>query len=278
MSTDKPTKKTRSTKTKADLEAKIAELESKLNALAAQAKPAETKPTPPPAPKPQVQQKPAPSPKPEIQQKPTLPKPEGQQPSKAEITQTSSTQAEVASAYANTSSSGYTGNRYYATRQRLAYHPPDKQFTGQVTVQVSRPAPPPAPEPEPVMVEPEPQKQKEEPRRIEPPTPTVKYTGENYYRTRQRLAYHPPDKQFIGTVAVKFDESPTVSQVESTSSQSNSSQSTSSSQKKSRNEELEEYEKEYLERLKQQRVEAETPQPESSEPSPHGTMPAGWKP
>ncbi|MGQ0794571.1 MAG: hypothetical protein ACT4N5_00080, partial [Nitrosopumilaceae archaeon] len=268
MSTDKPTKKTRSTKTKADLEAKIAELEAKLNSLAAQAKPAETKPTPPPAPKPQVQQKP--EPKPEIQQKSTVPKPEGQKP-KAEVAQSSSSSTqEVASAYANTSSSGYTGNRYYATRQRLAYHPPDKQFTGQVTVQVSRPAPP-APEPEPVIVEPEPQKQKEEPRRIEPPTPIVKYTGENYYRTRQRLAYHPPDKQFIETVAVKFEEPPKVSQVESTTSQS-----TSSSQKKSRNEELEEYERDYLERLKQQRVEVEEPEPVVSEKSPHGTMPAGW--
>lgn len=26
------------------------------------------------------------------------------------------------------SSKIYTGNKYYATRQRLAYHPPDKQF------------------------------------------------------------------------------------------------------------------------------------------------------
>jgi len=186
MSTDKPAKKTRSTKTKADLEAKIAELEAKLNALAAQAsKPAETRPTPPPpAPKPQVQQRPPPP--------PPSPKPES--------TQTSSSTKEVAPAYSTTSSSGYTGNRYYATRQRLAYHPPNKQFTGQVTVQVSRTEPAPAPEPEPARAEPESQKQKEEPRRIEPPAPTVKYTGENYYRTRQRLAYHPPDKQFIQTV------------------------------------------------------------------------------
>ena len=237
MSTDKPAKKTRSTKTKADLEAKISELEAKLNALAAQAsKPAETKPTPPPpAPKPQVQERP-PQPKPEVQQ-PTLPKPE--------TTQTvSSPQAEISPAYATTSSSGYTGNRYYATRQRLAYHPPDKQFSGQVTVQVSRPAPPP-PEPEPERIEPEQQKQKEEPRRIEPPVPNVKYTGENYYRTRRRMAYHPPDKQFIQTVAIKFEETPTISQVESTRSQSTSS----SSQKKSRAEELATYEKEYLKRV-----------------------------
>lgn len=256
MSTDKPAKKTRSTK--ADLEAKIAELEAKLNALAAQAsKPAETRPTqPPPSPKPQVQERPQPPPAP-----------------KPEITQTP--QTEVAPAYSSTSSTGYTGNRYYATRQRLAYHPPDKQFTGQVAVQVSLPSPPPAPEPEPERAEPEPQKQKEEPRRIEPPTPTVKYKGENYYRTRQRLAYHPPDKQFIQTVSIKFDETPTVSQVES-SSQSTSSTS-SISQKKSRAEELAEYEKNYLERMQQQRAEAEKPQPEPAT-KPRGTMPAGWKP
>ena len=102
----------------------------------------------------------------------------------------------------------------------------------------------------------------------------MKYTGENYYRTRQRLAYHPPDKQFIQTVAIKFEESPTVSQVESTSSQSTSS----SSQKRSRTEELAEYEKDYLDRVQQQRVEAEKPQPATSATKPHGTMPAGWKP
>jgi hypothetical protein len=261
MSTDKPAKKARSTKTKADLEAKIAELESKLNALAAQAsKPAETRPTsPPPAPKPQVQQRPPPP--------PPAPKPE--------ITHTSSSKKEeVAPAYSATSSSGYTGNRYYATRQRLAYHPPDKQFTGQVTVQVSRPEPAPAPEPEPAQAESEPQKQKEKPRRIEPPAPTVRYTGENYYRTRQRLAYHPPDKQFIQTVAVKFEDAPTAAQVESTASSQSSS---SSEQKRSRDAELAAYEKEYLERVQQRKAEAKTA-PAPSKAKPHGTMPAGWKP
>ena len=264
MSTAKPAKKPRSTKNKADLEAKISELEAKLNALASQSsKPTETKPTPPPAP--QVQQKPTPPPQPQVQQRPP--------PAKTESTQTSSsTKQEVAPAYAATSSTGYTGNRYYATRQRLAYHPADKQFTGQVTVQVSRPAPSPAPEPEPQRAEPEPQKQKEEPRRMEPPAPTVKYTGENYYKTRQRLAYHPPDKQFIETVAIKFEDAPTAAKIESTSSQS------SSSQKRSRAEELVEYEKEYLERVQQQKVEAEKPVPAPSKTKPHGTMPAGWKP
>lgn len=255
MSTDKPAKKPRSTKTKADLEAKIAELEAKLNTLAAQAsKPAETKPAP------QVQQRPPPPPS---AAKPTVPKPE--------VAQTSTQEAEVAPAY-TTSSSSYTGNRYFATRKRMAYHPPDKQFTGQVTVQVSRPEPEPVPEPEPERAEPEPQKQKEEPRRIEPPALTVKYTGVNYYKTRRRLAYHPPDKQFIETVAVKFEEAPTAAQVEYTTS----SQSTSSSQKRSRDEQLAEYEREYLERVQQRKAEAEKPAPAPTKP--RGTMPAGWKP
>src|SRR5574338_1394222 len=270
MSTAKPTKKPRATKSKADLEAKIAELEAKLNALATQStKPAETKPTPPPAPK-QVEQRPPPppAPKPQVEQRPPPPPPQGKPtlPAPTESAQTSKPTQEVAPAYSTLSSTGYTGNRYYATRQRLAYHPADKQFTGQVTVQVSRPAPSPAPEPEPRRAEPEPQKRKEEPRRIEPPTPTVKYTGANYYKTRQRLAYHPPDKQFIETVAIKFEDAPTAAKVEAASSQS------SSTQKRSRAEELAAYEKAYLERVQQQRAEAEKPAPAPAKTKPHGTM------
>jgi len=37
---------------------------------------------------------------------------------------------EVAPAYAKISSTGYTGNKYFATRKRLSYHPANKQFTG----------------------------------------------------------------------------------------------------------------------------------------------------
>jgi ABC-type oligopeptide transport system substrate-binding subunit len=141
-----------------------------------------------------------------------------------------------------------------------------------MTVQVAPPAP--APEPQ-QMAEPEPTPQ-EEPRRIEPPAPRVKYTGDNYYRTRQRLAYHPADKQFREAVAVKFDESPTVEQVETTtSSYQEQPKATRSSDRKSRAEQLAEYEKEYLERLSRQ----PEPEPERAEaPRPRGTMPAGWKP
>jgi hypothetical protein len=50
---------------------------------------------------------------------------------------------EVAPAYATISSTTYTGNRYYATRKRLSYHPQDKQFTGSKTSTTT--APPPEP-------------------------------------------------------------------------------------------------------------------------------------
>lgn len=182
--------------TKADLEAKIAELEAKLSTLSAQ-----VKPTPPPP------------------QKASPPPPEPE--------------AEVAPSY-STSSTKYIGNKYYATRQRLAYHPPDKQFTGGQVAQTVQVSPPPKPAPEPA---PEPQQEpkKEKPKRIEVPAPKVNYyTGDNYYRTRQRLAYHPADKQFIELKAVKFDEAPTIAQVEeATSSQMESPKSSSGSKSKS---------------------------------------------
>ncbi len=119
MSEETKPKKPRS-KSKSELEAKIAELEAKLNQLSSQVQPAEVRTTPPKpkeAPKPKGASKPAPSP------------------------------GEVAPAYATISSSGYTGNRYYATRARLAYHPPDKQFKGesQATVQVAPEPPKPKP-------------------------------------------------------------------------------------------------------------------------------------
>jgi hypothetical protein len=50
---------------------------------------------------------------------------------------------EVAPAYAQISSTGYTGNKYFATRPRLSYHPANKQFTGSGSKTI---AAPPAPE------------------------------------------------------------------------------------------------------------------------------------
>lgn len=239
MSTKKP--RSSSKATKADLEAKIAELEAKLNSVSSQLSE--------PAPQPKHEAKAAPKP----------------------------ARSEEAAPEYSTSSSVYTGNKYYATRQRLAYHPPDKQFRGKVaaTVQVSRPAPAPEPEPERA---PEPQPESKKSRRIEPPAPRIKYTGGNYYKTRQRLAYHPADKQFKEATAIEFDEPPTVAQVESSTSSESQSQSQSSSDKKSKAEQLAQYEKEYLERVQQQKSEAAKPAEKKSTPSPHGTMPSGWKP
>ena len=154
MSKEVKPKKPRSTKKgsedTAQLEAKIAELEAKLANLSSQVtsetKPAprtETRPAPAPAPKPTPRpaasgpthgtlpagMKPAPKPQPEPQQ----------------TYQSESEFAEVAPAYSKISSSGYSGNRYYATRARLAYHPPNKQYTGHAETGTA--AAPPAPEP-----------------------------------------------------------------------------------------------------------------------------------
>jgi hypothetical protein len=73
------------------------------------------------------------------------PKPEP----KPEPTSTASTPSagEVAPAYAKISSTGYTGNKYFATRKRLSYHPADKQFTGSSTTTTT--APPAAEPPKP---------------------------------------------------------------------------------------------------------------------------------
>jgi hypothetical protein len=56
---------------------------------------------------------------------------------------------EVAPAYAKISSTGYTGNKYFATRKRLSYHPADKQFTGTTASTTTTTAPPPPHETEP---------------------------------------------------------------------------------------------------------------------------------
>src|SRR5574338_1182621 len=146
MSKETKPKRTRSTKKvteeghTAELEAKIAELEAKLANLSTQVapetRPAQTSSPPPkPAPKPeQAKPRPAasgpthgtlpagmkPAPKPEPTPEPSY-------------TYSEPTPGEVAPAYAQISSSGYTGNRYYATRKRMSYHPADKQFTGSST-------------------------------------------------------------------------------------------------------------------------------------------------
>ena len=143
MSKEVQPKKTRSTKkvtegsNTAELEAKIAELEAKLANLSSQVKPAEQKPaqtSPPPKPAPSgpthgtlpAGMKPAP--KPEAAPEPTT---SAHEPSAGE----------VAPAYSKISSTGYTGNKYFATRKRLSYHPADKQFTGSSTTTTTAPQP-----------------------------------------------------------------------------------------------------------------------------------------
>ena len=143
MSKESQPKKTRSTKkvteasNTAELEAKIAELEAKLSNLSSQVKPSEA---PKPQPRPAASGpthgtlpagfKPAEAPKPEPAQ---------------QVSSSGTTEpGEVAPAYAKISSTGYTGNKYFATRKRLSYHPADKQFTGSSTTTTTAP---PAPEP-----------------------------------------------------------------------------------------------------------------------------------
>ena len=253
---DKP-KRTRSTKKvtgasrAAALEAKIAELEAKLANMSSQVRPSEGRPPPP---KPESKQAPEPS---YVEPAP----------------------GEIAPAYAKISSTTYTGNKYYATRARLAYHPPNKQFRGTTvsstlvpspereaapqpststsrgtrpagmkqpekkslwkakgasyedyTPQEEKRAPPPpreepkprpapsgpsrgtlpsgfkpAPKPEPKQApKPDIGEKMEMPQatgEVAPAYATISstgYTGNKYYATRRRLAYHPPNKQYTG--------------------------------------------------------------------------------
>src|SRR2546422_9890647 len=76
------------------------------------------------------------------------PKPEHKQTPKHDVAEKSDmpqATGEVAPAYATISSTGYTGNKYYATRRRLAYHPPNKQYTGGGLATAAAPAPEPKP-------------------------------------------------------------------------------------------------------------------------------------
>ena len=183
MATAKKT--TRKSTTKKDLEAKIADLEAKLNKLAAaqDAKPAETAPKPKPA-------ETAPEPKPAE----TAPKPAEKAPpasgelherfreiptgnwntQKVAITGFTApsnryfgsralvAQVEVTPSNWNdqkTKVTGYTApsNKYFATKQRLAYHPEAKKFgtwindapAGDQAKSAPPPPPPPPPQPEP---------------------------------------------------------------------------------------------------------------------------------
>ncbi|NHI03821.1 hypothetical protein DYY67_0891 [Candidatus Nitrosotalea sp. TS] len=127
--------------------------------LSSQVKPAEAKHThtaPPPAPKPEpAKPRPAASgpthgtlPAGFKAPPPPTPKEEPRTTSSSESTYS----GEVSPTYAKLSSTGYSGNKYFATRPRLSYHPANKQFKGQATTThtyttTAPPPPPPAPEP-----------------------------------------------------------------------------------------------------------------------------------
>jgi len=186
-SSKKASKKSSRKSSKKDLESKIAQLEAKLLKLSTKPettpppppKPAET--TPPPPPKP-AETTPPPPPKPA--EKPAPPAQIGQalaeawsanppgdvRPMKARVTgfipnpdnywarkhgirgTAPTTDWNLQKAVVT----GYTAcsNQYFATRERLCYHPPDKSFggyglvmTGAGQVQVQQQAPPPPPPP-----------------------------------------------------------------------------------------------------------------------------------
>jgi hypothetical protein len=173
------TKRKSSGTTKKDLEAKIAELEGKLAQLSSQLgqKPAQTQTRPPPPP----QQKPTQTSKPAPQQQAappvTLESVIQNVPTRNWHEQKTKTPGYVSEnprawarrhpnvGYVPTQSwtiqkskiPGYTApsNQYFATKQRLAFHPKDREFTGygvqlghgQAQVQAKAPPPPPPPQP-----------------------------------------------------------------------------------------------------------------------------------
>jgi hypothetical protein len=176
--------KRKSSKSKKDLEAKIAQLESKLQKLSSQVaqKPAGQAKTAPPPPKPAEASKPteAPTPKPAPQQQAAPPVTRETLIERTTVgvwhdrkTRTPAYVSENPRAWARRHAegadcpttpwglqkskiTGYTApsNKYFATRQRLAYHPPETSFTGygislghgasQSQAQAAPPPPPPA--------------------------------------------------------------------------------------------------------------------------------------
>src|SRR5579864_3780602 len=149
----KPRKPRSSTKkSTSELEAKIAELEAKLGQLSSQVKPAEqhARPAekhsaPPPAPKPRPT---ASGPTHGTLPAGMAPPPKPKEVPAPSASTSSASSGEVAPAYATISSTGYTGNKYFATRARLSYHPPDKQFKGESVTQTSTSRPSTASEPQ----------------------------------------------------------------------------------------------------------------------------------
>ena len=173
-------RKSTKTKTKKDLESKIKELEAKLSQLSSQAgqKPAgQAQTTPPPPPKPAETAKPAEPPKPSAQTQAPAPVTRETLLERVPVgvwherkTKTPAYVPENPRAWARRHAegadapsqpwalqkavvTGYTApsNKYFATRQRLAYHPQETSFTGygislgHGAAQAQAQAPPPPP-------------------------------------------------------------------------------------------------------------------------------------
>jgi len=181
LATKRKSTKTKSkSKSKKDLEAKIAQLEGKLQQLSSQVaqKPTEKAQTAPPPPKPAETAKPAEAPKPAPQQQaPPVTRETLIENTSVGIwhdrkTKTPAYVSENPRAWARRHAegadapttpwalqkskvTGYTApsNKYFATRQRLAYHPPETSFTGyeislghgtsKAQAQIAPPPPPP---------------------------------------------------------------------------------------------------------------------------------------
>ena len=273
-----------------DLENKIAELEAKLNNLATQLeakpvapKPAETKPAEvKPAETKPAEVKPAPA-KPSEVTKPKGMLPKGfdtkpadaPKPAETKSQQPSTIQAALENAYQNARMTDFHWYRAHVT----GYSPAPNRYFVRRTAPVGKI----------LTTNWNDQKAK---------TPGYTQPSNQYFATRARLAYHPADKTFGGfsgkllTVDGSVAQSQTYQAPPPKPSRGTLPKETEqthvSSQSgtgKSRKEQLEEYEKEYLQRIEQMRIEQEQAYQESVEEevntitnSTHGALPKGFEP
>jgi len=243
--------KRKSTKTtRKDLESKIAELESKLSKLSSQleskpapkaeapkpeAKPAEApKPEAKPAEAPKPEAKPAEAPKPEA--KPAeVPKPAAEEKAAPPATIAEAMEAAV---------QNYPMTSFHDYRAKVTgYSPAPNRYFGRITAPVGQ------------TVHTNWNLQK---------AAVTGYTAnsDQYYATRQRMAYHPADKMFVGYgltvegVEVQTQQAPPPPQPES-AQQAPPPQQTTASSGGSKKSQLDTYESEYMERLEREAREAQ---------------------
>jgi len=238
--------KAKKANTKKDLEAKIAELEAKLNSLSTQL---ETKPTPKPA-----ETKPAPKPAETAKPKPTLPK--GMEEKPAEVPKPAETTAQppstVQAALENAYMNAPMTDLHHYRAKTTGYTPAPNRYFVRLTAPVGK-------------------------------VPTTNWNDQKasvtgytaasnqYFATRARLAYHPADKTFgsfsgvnMSVQGVTEKQAPTPEPPKpkgtlpkGTEQTQQTSPQTSGSEGKSRKQELEEYEKDYMDRIEQDRIQQE---------------------